>query len=409
MDVKIDWLKNCLVTVSAHYIPGPLAGFLLKSMGARVIKIEPPFGDYMRGLPPFFKTSDNRKTSAFFCALNAGVESVSVNLKSLDGVMVFKDILEKTNVFIDGNRPGYIEKTLGCKVSEVNPDCTHICLTAFGLNGPYKNKAGHDGNCLAIAGTNSFSSVSKRGLSPMTGIQADDIATGYMGAMVALGAIVGRNNPESSCNTKIVDTSMLDNAFFLNQLYLASMQSTGKAPIPDKELLNGGMPYYCNYGTSDGREVFFGPIEPKLYKNFCNAVNRPDLLKLRNENKHDELSKELTKLFKSKTRSQWMEETAEVDCCLTSVNSLKEAVKDPQIIHRGLFKDPGLSGLSGVKMPHFPAHFDGDTTEITGGVPEIGQHTSRVLKDMLGYTKEKVESLLRSGTVVGIDETEVKL
>ncbi len=81
-NIKIEWLKGVKVLLIAHYIPGPTAAFLLNGLGAEIIKVEPPFGDLMRQLPPFIKSKDGKKMSAYFRALNGGFKSIALNFKN---------------------------------------------------------------------------------------------------------------------------------------------------------------------------------------------------------------------------------------------------------------------------------------------------------------------------------------
>jgi crotonobetainyl-CoA:carnitine CoA-transferase CaiB-like acyl-CoA transferase len=110
--IKVDWLKGVKVLLIAHYIPGPLAAYLLKCLGAEVIKCEPPFYDYMRQLPPFIKGKKG-KMGAYFRALNVGFKSIAVDFKKEDGVEVLKDLIKASDVLIDGNRANYLDKVVG--------------------------------------------------------------------------------------------------------------------------------------------------------------------------------------------------------------------------------------------------------------------------------------------------------
>jgi alpha-methylacyl-CoA racemase len=229
--IKVDWLKGVKILLIAHYIPGPMAAYLLKCLGAEVIKCEPPFYDH----------------------------SIVVDFKKEGGVEVLKDLIKASDALIDGNRANYLNEVLGEAVSDINPDIIHIPITAYGLKGPMKDIAGHDNNVLSLAGTLSYSSVSVQGTPSIFSAQLADITSGYIAALIAVSSILGKRNSKSNVKIGTVDASMMHAAFFLNQIYVAGMNATGKPPAHSKEFLNGGLPNYAMYLTKDEKSIFFGP------------------------------------------------------------------------------------------------------------------------------------------------------
>ena len=374
--MKVDWLKGTRVLIVAHYIPGPLAAYLLQGLGAEVIKIEPPFGDLMRGLPPFIKGKSAKKISAYFAALNGGQKSVVLNFKEEEGINNFKKLIKNSDILIDGNRAGYLEKILGSKISEVSSDIVHIPITAYGLKGPLRDMAGHDNNLLGLSGVLSYSSVSEEGTPSIYGCQLADITAGYLAALMAVASMVGRLNKQGE-DIKTVDVSMLHAASFLNHIYIAGLNATDKSPLPSQELLNGALPNYRAYKTSCGGAVYFGPIEPKLFENFCERVDRTDILKMSAKNQHEELGK----LFGSKSKEQWISLSQGCDCCLTPVNELKEALNDSQmkVLERSfIYCDKNYGDLLYGSFPVGVGE-DSVAVDVSCEVPEVGQHTQEVL------------------------------
>ena len=131
-----------------------------------------------------------------------------------------------------------------------------------------------------------------------------------------------------------IDVSMLHAATYLNQIYIAGTNVTKTSPLPESEQLNGGLPNYRMYQTKD-RPIFFGPIEPNLFENFCTHINRLDLKSLLKTNQ-SKLIEELKALFKTKTAAEWVVNLKGVDCCFSIVNSVMEAIEDQQINELGL-------------------------------------------------------------------------
>ena len=397
--IKVDWLKGVKVLLFAHYIPGPLAAYLLKCLGAEVIKCEPPFYDYMRQLPPFIK-GKNGKMSAYFRALNAGFKSIVIDFKKEDGVEVLKDLIKASDVLIDGNRANYLNKVLGEAVSNINPDIIHIPITAYGLKGPMRDIAGHDNNILSLAGTLSYTSVSAQGTPSIFSAQLADITSGYIAAIIAVSSILGKRNSNSKAEIGTVDASMMHAAFFLNQIYVAGMNATEKPPVPGKELLNGGLPNYTMYLTKDEKSIFFGPIEPNLLKNFCETTCREDLMSLLYKD-NSKLYDELVNLFKSKNLKEWEDLLHDCDCCFTRVNNLEEAMNDPQIKKLGLITEVEDEAYGTLSLTGFPAGFTENSLQpdFAEPAPEPGEHTNEILKKFLSYNSEKIEKLITNKAV----------
>jgi alpha-methylacyl-CoA racemase len=397
--ISVDFLRGVRVLVVAHYIPGPFAAYLLRHLGAEVIKVEPPFGDLMHQLPPFYQKDGDKHESAFYRAINGGMKSIAVNFKSSDGVEVLRRLIAASNVIIDGNRAGYLERILGSSLHCINPEALHIPITAFGLNGPLKNVAGHDNNILAMAGNLSYGGDAGDSSTGVWGQQLADITAGYVAALQALGWLFGRNNSASATKVNTIDVSMLHAAFSLNQIYLTGMSATGKSPQADQELLNGAMPNYRMYFTKDSRKVFFGPIEHNLFANFATRVERDDLMPLLGKD-NSKLREELNSIFASKTLVEWEQTLENVDCCFTPVRTLAQAAEDPQIRALSLVR----KCEDNLLVSGYPAGFGNDSLQpktIGCEAPTLGEHSEEVLKTVLGYEEGEIKRLIQSKAVLG--------
>ena len=108
----MDLLAGMRVLLCAHYIPGPVGATLLQNMGAEIIKIEPPFGDFMRGFPPFLTGKNDKKMSSYFRTLNAGFKSVVLDFKKAEDISNFKRLIQSADVIIDGNRTHYLTQKI---------------------------------------------------------------------------------------------------------------------------------------------------------------------------------------------------------------------------------------------------------------------------------------------------------
>ena len=386
------------VLLVANHIPGPVAGFLLCHLGADVIKVEPPLGDPLRQSPPFFVSPGLPPESAYFRAMNGGFRSVAVDLKSEAGVGVLRDLIRKSDVLIDGYRPGYLVRVLGARPGDLQPTLVHIPITAHGLKGPRRDHAGHDNNVLAQAGNLSYGDLRGDGAPAICGQQVADITAGYLAAFQAVAFLFGRRNPHSKAQISTIDVSTPHAAFSLNQIYVTGISATGRSPQPGRERLNGALPNYRTYETQDRKPVFFGPIEPSLLRNFLASVGRVELSTLLHTD-DDRLATEIATIFASRSLAEWRQVLEDVDCCFTPIESLEEAMASPQIQALGLV--PSFS--DGSKRTGYPAGFTQDSLPPAGLeklAPKIGEHSRAILAEVLEYDSQKIEGLFEAGAVI---------
>lgn len=394
-EIKIDFLAGYRVLLVAHYVPGPMAAYLLRCLGAEVIKVEPPFHDMLRGFPPFLQ-GENGQMSAWFRSLNAGFRSVTCDFKTESGRKMLRDLVAASDVLIDGNRPGYLSGVMGSSPEEISEKIIYIPISAHGQSGLLRDKAGHDNNLMAMAGNLSYTATGENGLPAPFSAPVADINSGYMAAFLAVAALLGRKTSASETSVRTIDASMLHAAFFLNQMQVAAMNSVPEPPQASQAWMNGGMANYAPYFTRDGKSIFFGPIEPGLFANFARAINREDLNDLLYA-QNEKLKQELKTIFASKTAAEWEKLLAEVDCCCTVVRNLDEAMEHPQIKELGLVREVEDPTYGPLKLAGFPAGFgpNGKPPEVPKSAPEAGADTEAVLREILGYSEDRIQNLSR--------------
>ena len=348
----INWLSGVKVLIFGNYIPAPLAGWLLRQLGADTVKIEAPKGDMMRNVPPWLKSEDGSQIGAYFMALNRDGHNLRLDFKSEEGKKDVRNLLSTADIVIDGNRPGALEKALGESVHEINPNLAYVPITAHGLTGPLKNKAGHDNNLLARAGLLSYTPLTANGNPSVFSAPVADILSAFIAALSAVAAVLGRRDGNGTGTT--IDASMLHAAFFFNQLMLSGMNATGESPKPGVEWMNGGMPNYRPYLTQDGYHVFLGPIEPHLFQHFCVAIEKPNLASMMFSDPWSCIQ-EVQDALAEKTLAEWQEVLANVDCCFNVVNTLEEALQDPQIQALGLVEEVEDERFGKLQFVAYPA------------------------------------------------------
>jgi crotonobetainyl-CoA:carnitine CoA-transferase CaiB-like acyl-CoA transferase len=371
-------------------LPGGYAAQILADLGADVLKIEEPgSGDYSRTMAPLAGTLGHG-----FLAVNRNKRSAAINLKHPHGREALLRLVDEADVLLESFRPGVLARLdLAHETLRVrNPRLIVCAITGYGQHGPYSQRAGHDLNYIGYAGL--LAHLARPNQPPtLPGAQLADIAGGGLMAVVGiLAALVGRGG---SGEGGVVDVSMLDGTLALMPL-LASMLLNGwPEPAPGEGWLSGALPGYNVYETADGRYITLGALEPKFWVELCRRLNRPDLITHQmpsDDAERRSIEAELAAIFRTRTRDEWVAELGDAEVCLGPVNSLVEALDDPQVRARGLFAPLDLGPLGeGDAMRFAPAMSDVPFT-VRSGPPALGAHTAEALR-AVGYTAEEIAEL----------------
>ncbi|MGH8384115.1 MAG: CaiB/BaiF CoA transferase family protein [Pseudomonas sp.] len=376
-------------------LPGPFASLLLADMGAEVLRIESPTRmDLLRVLPPH-----DRGVSASHAYLNRNKRSLALDLKKPEALEVIKQLLKDYDIVLEQFRPGVMERLgLGYEaLRAINPKLIYVSITGYGQTGPYKDRAGHDINYLALAGLASYTGRVEGGPLPL-GPQVADIAGGSLhGVIGLLAAVIAR---QQTGQGQHLDVSMTDCAFSLNAMAGAGYLACGVEPGREDQVLNGGS-FYDYYRSRDGRWLSVGSLEPAFMKQLCVALGleewasfglspQPaqqkalkDALKIEFE-KHD--FAELCALF------------AELDACVEPVLSVAQAVRHPQLQARELVTQvPRGDGSSQAQMA-CPLKFSGGLPQPRHIGAGVGEHTDQVLGE-LGFNAQQIEELRRAKVI----------
>jgi crotonobetainyl-CoA:carnitine CoA-transferase CaiB-like acyl-CoA transferase len=375
-------------------LPGPFASLLLADMGAEVLRIESPQRpDLLRILPPH-----DQGTSASHAYLNRNKRSLALDLKQPAALEIIKRLLDDHDILLEQFRPGVMERLgLGYDALKViNPRLIYVSITGYGQTGPFKERAGHDINYLALAGLASHTGRADSGPLPL-GIQAADIAGGSLhGVIGLLAAVIAR---QQSGQGQHLDVSMTDCVFSLNALAGAGYLACGVKPGWENHALNGGS-FYDYYRTRDGRWMSVGSLEPGFMQALCAALGRPELTA-------QGLAPEQQQWLKEQLRSEFEKHDfadlcalfTEVDACVEPVLGLDEALEHPQLKARNLVRQvPRGDGSSQAQMA-CPLKFSEGLPEPRHIGARLGAHTDLVLRE-LGFSDERIARLRDDRVVV---------
>ena len=349
------------------FLPGPLLTQALADHGAEVIKVEPPGeGDPTRHLG----LSDGPST-VYFRSLNRGKKSIVVNLKDATERELLLGLCDTADVFIESFRPGVAER-LGVGYEALrarNRRLVYCSISAFGQSGPYRDRPSHDLGVEAISGAISMT-LGRDDLPAIPGAPVADLVSALHGLAGVLMALLRR---ERSGEGDYLDISMHDSMVSACTNILGPTLARDEQPVAKHSRTAGGSAFYQIYDTRDGRHITLAGQEMKFVRNLLEALGRLDFVELcaRGPGAHQQpLEAFLRATFLTKTRAEWIEWLGRIDVCFGEVNTLPEALRDANLLARGMV----LTDESGRRHLGAPIHFRAEPAQPDLREPALDAH-----------------------------------
>lgn len=331
-------LSGIRVLDLSQYVPGPYATLMLADFGADVLKIESPGGDPMRGFAPL----DEDGVSLIYKAFNRSKKTVTLDLKSDQGKAAFEKLVARADILLESFRPDVMAR-LGfsrARIAEMNPRLLHCALTGYGQEGPMKDTPGHDLSYMALMG--GFASSGTQATPVPIFPPVADHASAMHAVIVLLAALLDRAKTGKGC---FLDVSIAESVLPWQRMALAITEATGEDVARAGYLLNGGAACYQVYETKDHAFVTLAAMEEKFWKNFCEAVERPDWIARQFEpTPQRTLIEALREAFASATLAEWEERLRLADCCFQAVTPLSALARHPQLRARGFLQEAEQDG-----------------------------------------------------------------
>jgi alpha-methylacyl-CoA racemase len=316
-------------------LPGPFATMRLAQWGAEVIKIEPPSGDPTRRFWRSAREHRNGEPGPLFRVLNTGKELLAVNLRDDVGRAELLELISSASLLVEGFRPGVMAR-LGldrATLMQANPRLVHCAISGYGQTGPWAGRAGHDLNYLAMSGVLDQVATSA-GEMAIPNLQVADLLGGAQAALSAMLAALW--SAQRLGRGRFIDISMTHELLRHHVAARASLVANGQMPPRGRDLLSGGAPCYGVYATSEGRHLVVAALEHKFWSALCHVLGRPqwaDQHWSRGQAPGSEeatvLRDEMAVLFASRSSAQWLGIFDAIDCCVTPVLRLDEALAHP--------------------------------------------------------------------------------
>jgi len=372
-------------------LPGPVCTLYLADLGADVVKVEDTgAGDYARNL-----FSDPGTVSSFYRSVNRNKRSVALDLKDARGRAAFHALAKGADAIVESFRPGVV-RSLGvdhATIAAINPRIVYASISGYGQTGPRAHLAGHDINYLGYSGV--LDQTGTRGGPPaMSNLQIADLLGGAAPAAIAV--LAALFHAQRSGRGRHIDVALADGALAHNLLSLHAHDRWGRTKPRGEDLLTGGVPCYGIYPTQDGRWLAVGALETKFWETLCGALERPDLVHGQFASGEDgkRVRIDLERIFAGAPLARWVERLTGLDCCVTPIATLDEALEDPQFAARGMV----ATRADGSHEYAPPWKLSAHEFAVSREAPAQGEHSADVLREA-GFGDETIASLVAAGVV----------
>jgi alpha-methylacyl-CoA racemase len=375
-------LEGISVLELAGIGPAPFCGMILADLGADVISVDRPGDDDRRGV-----------VESRFDLLTRGKSSIAIDLKHPEGPGLVVRLAARSDIFIEGYRPGVAER-LGVgpdRCLEANPSLIYGRMTGWGQTGPFSDRAGHDIDYIALSGALYPIGPREMPVPPLNLI--GDYGGG--GMLLAVGVLAALTHSRATGTGQVVDASMVDGSALLTTAIHGLRAGGMWSDQRNSNLLDGGAPFYTTYRTSDGRHVAVGALEASFYGELVAGLGLDaELLPSREDpSKWDRLRQVFQEVFLTRTRDEWARVFADRDACVAPVLSMEEAPAHRHNTERTAFVEIG-----GVTQPAPSPRF----SETPAAVPNVpsrpGADTDRLLRE-LGLSNQDIGKLRQVGAV----------
>jgi crotonobetainyl-CoA:carnitine CoA-transferase CaiB-like acyl-CoA transferase len=397
-------LADVRVIAVEQYGAGPWGTLQLADLGAEVIKIEDPQsgGDVGRYVPPY----QEREDSLFFETFNRNKKSVSLDLRSPQGREVFETLVAKSDAVysnLRGDQPKKLRLTYD-DLREVNPRIVCCSLSGFGMSGPRSAEAGYDYIMQAMAGWMSLTG-DPDGPPTKSGLSIVDLSGGYVSAIALLSGLwrARRDGVGCDCDISLYETALHE------LMYIGTwVASAGYEPRRMPESAHPSIVPFQAFETADGW-ITVACAKQKFWELLCQALGRAELTQdprfadfaARNRNR-DELLPILREDFRRHSTGHWLDVLSQAGVPHGPIYDVPEALEDRQAQARGDVVELEHPSLGTVRQVASPLRLCGEPNPLARA-PFRGEHTAEVLRDLCGYSAERIAELRAGGTFGAVE------
>jgi crotonobetainyl-CoA:carnitine CoA-transferase CaiB-like acyl-CoA transferase len=384
---------------------GPWGTLQLADLGAEVIKIEDPVsrGDVGRYVPPYAEGED----SLFFEAFNRNKKSISLDLRRAGARTVLEDLVRNSDVVysnLRGDQPARLRLTYD-DLKHANERIVCCSLSGFGMTGPRAAEGGYDYMMQGLAGWQMLTG-DPHGPPTKSGLSLVDLSGGYVSTIAVLAGVWRARREGVGCDC---DVSLFETA--LHELCYVGTWAASRGYVPPRrpKSAHPSIVPFQNFDTKEGWIVVACPKQ-KFWEALCAAIGRPDLASderfadfaARDRNR-DELTPLLDAAFAERTAAEWLEILAAAGVPCAPVNDVAAALEDPQVQARDGIVEYDHAVLGAVRQVASPLRL-GDEPRAERA-PFRGEHTESVLREVCGYSPDRIDELAAAGVFGAKEDT----
>ena len=380
-------------------LAGPYCTMFLGDLGAEVVKVEQPgVGDDTRGWGPPFAGGE----SAYFLCINRNKKSLTVDLKSPEGISLVRQLAERADVLIENFRPGAMER-LGLgddQLRGANPKLIYASLSGFGADGPMADVPGYDLIVQAWGGLMSITGTAESG--PLkVGVAIIDLVAGLMLGKSIAAALYAR---EKTGLGQKIDTSLLEAEVAVLINAGSNYLMNGKVPGRWGNAHPTIVPYQ-SFQTADSYLVI-GVASEGIWQRFCTAIGKTDLVDdarfEKNANRvenRDALIRLLTEIFRSRDNDTWLQILNEAEVPCAPIQTIDQVFHAPQVLHRDMLVEVAHPTAGTVRMAGLPVKLSATPASVRLPPPLLGEHSEQVLSSWLDMSADAIERLKKKGVI----------
>jgi crotonobetainyl-CoA:carnitine CoA-transferase CaiB-like acyl-CoA transferase len=393
-------LSGLNVVEFTHMVMGPAAGAVLAALGANVVRVEPAEGDKTRTLLG--------SGAGYFPMYNRHKRSISLDLKSDQGLAVAKRLASAADILIENFRPGALDKLgLGYEaLREINPRLIYCSAKGF-LPGPYENRTALDEVAQMMGGLAYMTGPPGRPL--RAGSSVIDVAGGMFGVIGVLAALEERHRTGKG---RLVQASLFETTVYLVGQHMAQLAVTGKPASPMPARLSAWA-IYDVFETKDD-PIFIGVVTDALWEKFCRIFGLQDLwsqedLRKNNERvrKRERILPRIRELIAGFTRSEVIERLEGTGLPFAPIGKPEDMFDDPHLLASGALEPVTLPNGTSTRLPTLPIAFDGALVARSSTLPEPGADGDAILR-ALGFSKEEIARMADAPATRAAAPTEPK-
>lgn len=377
-----------------QFLSGPFATQILADLGADVIKLEPPSGDPIRAVPPYFIGND----SVYYLCINRNKRSVAIDMKIAEGRELVKRLALSCDIVMENFRPGVLER-LGLSGQALRTEKRSLIwcsISGFGQDGPYRNKPAYDMIVQALSGGMSLTGEAD-GPPVRAGIPIGDLAAGLYASTAVLAAL---NRRHRTGQGEMIDISMLDcqaallsyqAAYYLHSNIVPGPQGRGHESIPT----------YRSFAAADGIHIVITANTERMWQGLARALGHEEWLRDprfasntdRLTNKHV-LGPLLQQAFRERPADEWIPMLEREEIPVGVVNTLDRVMADPQLAHRDMVIELTDDAGHHARVTGNPIKFAECPPEPRSYPPSLGADSVAVLKEILDLAPADLRALL---------------